>query len=74
MIWVLSDDSNGFSAVINPSAALPLACMASWREGFAVVVLGTWDVVGGDAPPVSLIDWLKANEGYLWDIFRFYVF
>jgi hypothetical protein len=74
MIRVLSDDTSGFSAVINPSATLPLACMTSWRDGFAVVVLGTWEIVGGDDPPGNLIEWLKANESYLWDVFNFYLF
>jgi hypothetical protein len=74
MIRVLSDDSNGFSAEINPSPTLPLVCLATWPDGFALIALGTWDVVSGDVPPVSLLEWLKANESYLWDIFGFYLF
>ena len=74
MIRVLFDETNGLSAEINPDAILPLACLARWQDGFALIALGTWDVVSGDEPPIGLIEWLIANEGYLWDVFGFYLF
>ncbi|HEV3038817.1 MAG TPA: hypothetical protein VHA33_13660 [Candidatus Angelobacter sp.] len=44
-----------------PTETSPLVCYAKWRNGFAVITLGTWEIVGGDTPPTALLEWLKSN-------------
>jgi hypothetical protein len=61
-----------FSIEINPTGTSPLICYGRWREGFAMIALGTWQVVG-DTPPSTVLEWLKSNERYLWDIVGFYL-
>ena len=62
-----------FSIEINPVGTSPLVCYGKWHDGFAMIALGTWEIVGGDTPPSILLEWLKSNERFLWDIFGFYL-
>jgi len=72
MIRVLHREGPEFSIYMDPVRTFPVACIAKWRGGMAMVELGTWVLVAGDIPPSDLLVWIKLHEGYLWDAYYFY--
>jgi len=74
MIQVLCQVDGHFSVYVDPVGTSPVACIARWQDGLAMIVLGTWEVTAGDSPPDELVEWLKSNERYLWDVWNFYLY
>lgn len=73
MIEVLRHKNQGFSILVDPAGTVPHSCIAKWPDGFAMIALGTWEVIAGDPPSAELVDYLKSNEPFLWDVVAFYL-